>query len=106
MLLTVYTNMINWFEEHQLPCLFKSLFHFDCPGCGLQRSLLALLRGDVVESAKLYPAVFPVLLLFAYAAFYLVKRNRYGLRNIKFLFMTAAAVICIQYIYKTINHLT
>jgi hypothetical protein len=25
----VFLNITNWLEEHQLPCLFKSITHFD-----------------------------------------------------------------------------
>lgn len=104
MLLSVYSNMIYWLEQHQLPCLFKSVFHFDCPGCGLQRSMVALLKGDVAESARQYPAVFPILLLFGYSFYYLVKKNAGGLNRIKFLFIISASVIVIHYIYKIVNY--
>jgi len=30
------------------PCLFKEVTHLPCPSCGTTRSMLALLRGDVV----------------------------------------------------------
>jgi hypothetical protein len=59
-------NIINWLEQHQLPCIFKSIFHVDCPGCGFQRSAIALLRGDIVGSWKMYPALIPMLIFFLY----------------------------------------
>jgi hypothetical protein len=52
-----FFNIIDWLQAHQLPCMFKSITHFDCPGCGLQRSLLLLLRGDMVNGFKTYPAL-------------------------------------------------
>ena len=36
----------------------------DCPGCGLQRAVLALNRGNILESIKLYPALFPLIVTF------------------------------------------
>ncbi|WP_237708876.1 DUF2752 domain-containing protein [Gillisia marina] len=33
-------------EELLLPCLNKQLFDIDCYGCGGQRSILLLLKGD------------------------------------------------------------
>jgi hypothetical protein len=57
---------INWLQNHLLPCPFKYLTGIDCPGCGFQRSLLALLHGDVQKSFALYPPAIPILLFFAY----------------------------------------
>ncbi|MBK7377164.1 MAG: DUF2752 domain-containing protein [Chitinophagaceae bacterium] len=33
-----FLNIIDWLQQHQLPCLFRQLTHIDCPGCGMQRS--------------------------------------------------------------------
>lgn len=53
-------------ENFMLPCLTKKFLGFDCPGCGLQRSLAFLIQGDFVASIKMYPALFPMLLLFIF----------------------------------------
>ena len=54
--------MLEWLEDHQLPCLFKAVFGIDCPGCGFQRAMLFLLRGQVPESMLAYPALIPILI--------------------------------------------
>jgi hypothetical protein len=54
--------MTGWLEKHMLPCAYKSIFGFDCPGCGFQRSFIALLKGDMGRSLLLYPATIPLLL--------------------------------------------
>lgn len=59
-------NIISWLEQHQLPCLFKTVFHVDCPGCGFQRSFIALLKGNISQSFKFYPALIPMLFFFGY----------------------------------------
>lgn len=38
-----------------LPCFFHQWTGVPCPGCGLTRSVLALLRGHVWESVLLHP---------------------------------------------------
>lgn len=53
-------------EGYMLPCLTKKLLGFDCPGCGLQRSVVFLLEGDLVASFYIYPALFPMILLFIF----------------------------------------
>jgi hypothetical protein len=74
-----YASLINWFEAHSLPCLSKAMFHAECPGCGLQRSAIALLRGQIGQSLQLYPALLPMLLFFAF----LLADRRYRFRHSK-----------------------
>ena len=49
-----------------LPCPIKVVTGVDCPGCGFQRSLLALLQGRWNESYQLYPPTVPLILLLLY----------------------------------------
>ncbi len=53
-------------EDYMLPCLTKHFLGFDCPGCGLQRSVAFLLQGDFIAAFKMYPAIYPMLLLFLF----------------------------------------
>lgn len=41
-------------------CPWASLFHVPCPGCGLTRATLALLRGDFRAAVSLHPLVLVV----------------------------------------------
>jgi hypothetical protein len=34
------------------PCITYSLFHINCPGCGMTRSVIALLNGDILLSIR------------------------------------------------------
>lgn len=45
-----------------LPCLFRMLTHIPCPGCGMTRSIAALVRGDVALSFRYHPLGPPLLL--------------------------------------------
>ncbi|WP_282075776.1 DUF2752 domain-containing protein [Maribacter aquivivus] len=49
-----------------LPCFTKQLLGVDCPGCGLQRSLLFLIKGEFISAFLMYPAIYPMLLLFGF----------------------------------------
>ena len=60
----MFQNINAWLEAHQLPCLIKNYFGFDCPTCGLQRAVVALLNGDLKESYQLYPPLYFFLLFF------------------------------------------
>lgn len=57
---------VQWLQSHMLPCPFKYFTGIDCPGCGFQRSVLALVQGNFHQSFALYPPAIPLLLFFAY----------------------------------------
>ena len=50
-------------ENSLLPCLNKQILGMDCPGCGMQRSVLLLFDGEFVAAFKMFPAIYPLLLL-------------------------------------------
>jgi Protein of unknown function (DUF2752) len=104
-MIIVFANIITWLQQHQLPCLFKQITHFDCPGCGLQRSSIALLKGDISESLSFYPATIPIAVLFLFTLVQLMVKLKSGTTIIKYLFYSCASIIFIHYIYKTINHI-
>lgn len=59
---------ITWIlpENYMIPCLSKQIFGLDCPGCGLQRSVALLLKGEFTESFLMYPGLLPMVLLFGF----------------------------------------
>lgn len=63
-------------EDYMLPCFSKKIFEIECLGCGLQRSVVFLLKGDFLLAFKMYPAIFTIipLLLFLLAdTFYKIR---------------------------------
>jgi hypothetical protein len=91
---------VDWLESHQLPCFFKKITHFDCPGCGFQRSIIHLLKGNVEESFILYPPLIPLILLFTMLIAYLTIKWEKGYLHLKYSYMFCTAIILINYIYK------
>jgi hypothetical protein len=58
--LLAYGLMVNPETGHGgIPCLWKTLFGFECPGCGLSRAGALLLRGRVQEAARANWLIFP-----------------------------------------------
>ncbi|MDR1632593.1 MAG: DUF2752 domain-containing protein [Dysgonamonadaceae bacterium] len=45
---------VEWLKDHLLTCPSKHFFHTDCPGCGLQRSVLvpAIIALFLAKAAK------------------------------------------------------
>jgi hypothetical protein len=55
-------------EKFMLPCLSKQVLGMECPGCGLQRSIVLLLQGDIGASVQMYPGLLPMMALFGFMA--------------------------------------
>jgi len=86
-------------------CPFFAIAHFECPGCGLQRSLILLLEGKPGESIAMYWATIPMLTMFVYCFLYLIYRYRNGLRNLIFFFSLNCLLIFCNYLFKITNYL-
>lgn len=97
------SEIIEWLESHIRPCFFKEHFGIDCPGCGLQRSFIELLKGNIIESVQLYPALIPTLFMFLFLCLHLVLKFRHGAQILKLLFIMNISLIFIHYIYKLIT---
>lgn len=41
-----------------IPCLFRCVFHLQCPGCGITHMLLAMMRGDFSGAFYSHPVIF------------------------------------------------
>jgi len=44
-----------------IPCLWKTLFHFHCPGCGLTTAFIEILKLNFVNAFYANPLIFIVL---------------------------------------------
>lgn len=99
-----HKGILDWLGEHLFSCPFKSHFGIDCPGCGLQRSVVALLKGDVIESFSFYPATLPLIFIVCFTLLHLKFDFKFGAQLIKIVFSGVAVIILIHYIYKIYNH--
>ena len=98
-------GFLQWVNHHLLSCPIKSNLGIDCPGCGLQRSVVALFQGNVIESFKLYPPTIPLIFIVIFSAIHLKVDFKNGAQIIKIAFIAIAIIIVINYIYKIYNHL-
>lgn len=90
----------DFLEHIQQPCVFKELFGYDCPGCGLQTAFILLLRGHVWESIATYPPLPFLLFLFVFFCFHLLFRIKYGDRIMQWSFRLSATAIILNYLWK------
>jgi hypothetical protein len=99
-----YIRSLDWLQHHLFTCPSKKFLHIDCPGCGLQRSFIYLLRGDFGNSWSLYPATVPLILLIGFTLVHLKMKFRYGGEIIKYLQIAIGIIILSFYVYKILNH--
>jgi len=83
-----------------MTCPYKALSGIDCPGCGMQRSFIELLKGNFAESFHFYPALLPVIFTLLLTAAHLIFNFRNGANYIKYSFLSSMAIVVISYILK------
>ena len=93
---------LDWLEHHLLPCPTKYFFGVECPGCGMQRAIIELLRGNLVESIKLYPPLIPIMLMLVVLIINLKVNSAVWQKVLKYFFIANVAIILINYIFKFI----
>ena len=96
-------SVIEWLEQHMAPCFYKKFIGVECPGCGMQRSIIALLKGDFYESFLLYPPLSLILILISLLIIHLSFDLKYGAKLLKWLFILNAVVIVVSFVIKQIQ---
>jgi hypothetical protein len=96
--------MIEWWENHMIPCPVHQLTGYECPGCGMQRAIIELLKGHVWESILYYPALIPLMLMFIFLILHLKFDFKNGAKILKFVFILNAIIISLNYIFKISQH--
>jgi len=91
---------IDWLEKLQLPCIYKTLTGYDCPGCGMQRAIISLLKGNIIESIKMYPPLIPLLIMLGFLVTHIVFKFKHGAKTLIWLFVFNVSIITINYLYK------
>lgn len=90
-------------EEYMLPCMNKWFFGLDCPGCGLQRSLVFLWHGEFAKAFHIFPAVFTMMIFVFFLGLHLLDRTRNYQKIVIGTALLNGVVMIIAYIYKIIT---
>jgi hypothetical protein len=72
----------------------------DCPGCGLQRSVVFLLQGDFTAAFKMYPAIYTIILLFGFLALDQFLKIKHANKITIFLMILTVVLILTNFILK------
>jgi hypothetical protein len=94
------TCFVDWLEKFQLPCIYKLATGKDCPGCGMQRAIILLLRGNFFESVKMYPALIPIMIMLFFLLAHLIFKFKHGAKTLVWMFIVNVIIILCNYFYK------
>lgn len=97
-------GLITWLEHNLLSCPYKKYLGVDCFGCGMQRSLVEILKGNLAESFYLYPALLPMIFMFFLLVAHLIFKFKNGGAYLKYTFFFVVAVVVLNFIDKLIYH--
>lgn len=86
-----------------LPCLNKTLFGFECMGCGFQRSLLLIFQGNFIDAFQMYPAIYSLIALFIYIGLNIFFKFKNSNKVIGAIAVLTVATIITSYTIKIIN---
>jgi hypothetical protein len=94
--------VISWLESHMQPCVYKKFIGIQCPGCGMQRALIELLKGNILESILIYPALIPILFMIIYLLLHLIFKFKKGANILKYTFIINSTIIVVNYLVNQI----
>ncbi|WP_170179861.1 DUF2752 domain-containing protein [Flavivirga rizhaonensis] len=86
-----------------LPCLNKKLFGVECMGCGLQRSLALIFKGQFLDAFYMYPAIYSLIILFLTIGINIFFKFKHSTKIIGALAIITVSTIIISYLIKIIN---
>jgi len=87
-------------EDYMLPCMNNQLLGIECTGCGIQRAAVLLFHGEFVEAFKMYPAIYPLILLLGFLLLDNLMTIKYANKISIFLMIASVATILINFILK------
>ncbi len=95
-------QIILWFEKNQQPCFYKKHLGVNCPGCGMQRAFIELLKGNLYESILIYPALMPMIIMLLYLSAHILFKFKNGSKVLMILFIFTFSLIIINFVIKII----
>lgn len=90
-------------KDYMLPCFSKQLLGIDCPGCGLQRSVVLLFNGEFFAAFKMYPAIYTLIPLAGIIIIHKFIGVKYSNQLTIGLSISSVTLILINFILKLLH---
>jgi hypothetical protein len=87
-------------EDYMIPCLTKKLFGIECFGCGFQRSLLLVFKGEFVSAFNMYPAIYTLMLFAGFLVLNMFYKIKFAEKIKLILVVLNVAIIVTSYLIK------
>ena len=87
-------------EDFMIPCVNKTLFGVDCLGCGTQRALVLILKGEFIEAFYMFPAIYTLILFLISLILHFFDKKRNYNKLISILAIINGIIMIVSYIYK------
>ena len=92
-------GLVPFLEDHLLSCPWKQV-GLECTGCGLQRSIILILKGEFVAAFAMYPAIYTLILLLGFLIVNIFVKFKYDKKIKIALILINIAIIVISYALK------
>ncbi len=92
-------GFISFLENNMLSCQWKDL-GVECMGCGFQRSVIFLLKGEFTKAFASYPAIYSLIILALVLGLHLKFNFSAGHKILQWLFIFNLIIIIGNYILK------
>ncbi len=90
-------------NDYMIPCINKSIFGVECLGCGAQRALVLILKGEYKEAFYMFPPIYTTLIFFIVASLHFIDKSRNYHKTMIILAVLNAVIMVVSYIYKQTN---
>lgn len=94
-------GFISFLEENMLSCQWKEM-GMECMGCGLQRSVIYLLKGDLTNAFLTYPAIYTLVFMLVFLGLHLKFNFAKGHIILQALFILNLLIMLFNYLFKFI----
>ncbi|MBT8384864.1 MAG: DUF2752 domain-containing protein [Bacteroidia bacterium] len=93
-------SLVSFLENNLFSCQWKEHLNIECMGCGFQRSLIHLLKGEFADAFYVFPAIYTLILMFAILILHLKFNFKKGGKILLFVFIINVLVMLTNYILK------
>ena len=97
--LGIWNDFIHFLERNMGTCSWKEL-GVECVGCGTQRALILVLKGEFIAAFKMYPPIYTIIIMVVFLILHIKFRFKNGHNIVLGLFILNLILILANYFIK------